>query len=750
MPPYYSRELFLFLTDPVALEAGNAYVFSAKFLASKNTGSSSSPKVAWAVIYGADNPSWLPAYKLNSTLFSTFVTPTLFGTGPNVTSVSNSTETAISATLTPSISVTYPAIIIRLAFANSIGDGSWAVEFQDLSLSRSAQPWPQVELQTGASEKAVIPKVPMQFDPNPRRDSDCPHRKSSIRHFHDPSIWPGSQIPDPSTPLVLPGNTSVLISSCSLQDAVYAHITVPATSELIFADAPISLRIRSLLVEGKLIIGSETCRLNSLITITFVGTKTLNDEIATGFGAKGMGVVRAGSVDIHGFQYHPTWTRIASTIRPNDFRVYLQDTVNWEVGQKIVVVTSIFKDYEEDQNEVVTITSISDDGRIIEVTPPFSFIHYGGSEYQSEVGLLSRRITIQGDAQSDNEMFGGHIMVMGEGRFSGINFFKMGQRNMLARYPVHWHLIGSAPTSFAKDNTFWSGFYRCVSIHATHDTTVLRNVAWNSTAHCYYLEEGVEENNTISFNLAVHIRCIGPPMVGVAQNGETYFEDSVALLPADRAAAGFYITNAYNTFIGNAASGGWAGYSFPNLPTPLGFNKDINFSPQKRSLKIFDGNTVHSSGYHFSNDGGCIYTGGKLWYNAGVLTYDSGRYSRPTSLDARKNGQIVPDWMKFTNTKAWLCQLGSQKRRARFLSGLIDFLGISHWGERAEVSQYEGHDVIRSVQTFGESWFYDSLVNIKSSAPVGLPSDSINRAFQFYDVRLFFWLLLWSRVISSF
>lgn len=33
--------------------------------------------------------------------------------------------------------------------------------------------------------------------------------------------------------------------------------------------------------------------------------------------------------------------------------------------------------------------------------------------------------------------------------------------------------------------------------------------------------------------------------------------------------AGFYITNAMNVFRGNAASGGWTGFAFPNLRFPI-------------------------------------------------------------------------------------------------------------------------------------------------------------------------------------
>jgi hypothetical protein len=86
--------------------------------------------------------------------------------------------------------------------------------------------------------------------------------------------------------------------------------------------------------------------------------------------------------------------------------------------------------------------------------------------------------------------------------------------------------------------------------------SVLRNVAFDVTGHCYYLEEGVEENNTIAYNLASYVHVIfkqgtpGQPYVDV------HDETSELRLPADVAASGFYITNAHNYIYGNAASGG--------------------------------------------------------------------------------------------------------------------------------------------------------------------------------------------------
>jgi len=100
---------------------------------------------------------------------------------------------------------------------------------------------------------------------------------------------------------------------------------------------------------------------------------------------------------------------------------------------------------------------------------------------------------------------------------------------------------------------------------------VSRNTVFNATGHCYYLEDGVEENNLLEYNLAAFISPISKPANGDwGQGGEQFTQSTNLVLPADVAASGFYILNAYNSWVGNAASGGWAGFSFPNTPQPIG------------------------------------------------------------------------------------------------------------------------------------------------------------------------------------
>ncbi len=60
-----------------------------------------------------------------------------------------------------------------------------------------------------------------------------------------------NQVPAPGSSVTLPPNTRVLVTPCSFSNVLpYKEITVPAGSELIFADAPIELNVGTIWVYG--------------------------------------------------------------------------------------------------------------------------------------------------------------------------------------------------------------------------------------------------------------------------------------------------------------------------------------------------------------------------------------------------------------------------------------------------------------------------------------------------------------------
>jgi hypothetical protein len=569
---------------------------------------------------------------------------------------------------------------------------------------------------------------------------DCPHNEDGLIPFeqHFTSVGNGDEI-------MIENDTRLLVGASSFAPSItITRITITNGSALIFSNENIDMHVREIYVEegGELLLGSETCRLNSSITITFHGSKndsTLADH-PTGTGLTSKGLIAGGRVDMHGELFHPTWTRLSATVAAGSDRIRLVDAVNWVPGQHVLVLTTVLRDcpdaladewcqgerHQNEDREIIDTKLILATGETeLVLDSPLTHHHYAGIEYQGEVALLSRTITLQGSHSHDG--FGGHTKIKGEtaeGRFRGVHAENMGQLNILGRYPFHFHIMHNASSrnSYFEDCLVTNSHFRGFVVHGTNHTRVARNVAFNVSGSCFYLEDGVEEHNVFEYNLAAHVHPIyRPANGGWGQWGEFFRAiDGELLIPADTSAAGFYISNAMNRFVGNAASGGWSGFAFPNLASRLGafhgsLPPDTKRDPLNRPLLEFYGNTAHSAGFYWDGHGSCIYVGGWLEQSAidGVLEYVSGRRERDVYTDDYEQA-----FMYFQNTKVFLCNTG-----------------IAHWGNNVHVEGAEMHDVRKGAMLFGKSALNSALINMHSANPnaVVYPWNTDKMGFQFYD-----------------
>lgn len=456
--------------------------------------------------------------------------------------------------------------------------------------------------------------------------------------------------------------------------AVIGDLIVQAGGKLIFAgDQKLELSARSIEVSGTLRIGTEACPLRKKIVVTLRGSsdasvfKVNNPyQEATGALGKGISVRAGGTFDAHGAPHHKTWTRLAETAGKGSSQLVLQDDVDWVIGQKVVIVTTVYHDFNDEhhQNEVRTIKAVS--GNRITLNRALSFSHYGGPEYSGEVALLTRSVKIQGDEKSSVFQYGGHTICERGSicRLSYVEGFRLGQRNVMARYPFHFHMMGSvdARLVYLKGCSVHKSYFRAYTIHATSGTELLDNVAFDIIGSAYYLEDGVEENNLLQGNLAafVHvIRARSYREYGTGQTADIVRTVPERIVPSDITAAGFYCTNANNRWKNNAASGGFVGFLFPALNHALGksYKSHKSMRPESVPLLEFDGNTAHSSGKYWRN-GACIYVGGRFKMrnpesNVRDYVYDYGRTNTADrGGNMRKGGQV------FTNTKVFLCNFG--------------------------------------------------------------------------------------------
>lgn len=594
----------------------------------------------------------------------------------------------------------------------------------------------------------------------------CPHLGSGLVDWHDSATWGGS-VPANGADVTIPGGKKVLVSSCSIDPSfVFGLVTIPADSQLIFGDAAITFNAHGIRADGSLLIGSPSCRLRNQITITLYGSRNAQALPASNFVK---GIVVTGQIDIHGVEYFPTWTRLASTVNIGDTTVFIQDCPNWQIGQKIVVTTTELKDSRDfNHNEVRTITgiyttTIASNVCAVTVDTAFSYTHYGGFEYQAEVSLISRNIVVQGDATNSEPTdtgpvacvgpsnpnstypceekyvtgFGVHIMVTAPatwGRFSGLMVYRGGQTNQIGKYPIHFHMLGNLTLPdffYASDCSIYHSFFRCFAIHGTsgagstvNGVVLTKNTAFDAIGHCFFAaEDGVEENNTITFNFAGYVHSLGPywqasygistgPYIyqSAGQSFGSQYTDTLKTgtnlaHTTDVSASPYYFTNGYSIIIGNAASGGWSGFSFPNLIGPVGLHTQFRpwFTPKNRPIIQFQGNSAHSTGFWQGHAAG-IYLGGNLNIDSSnVLTYTAGRFlpARQTCLDypPRPNGNCygTPAWLQFFDTKVFLSNVGLQS-----------------WGDRSELIRFEVHDVSISTNVFGQVWIDQMLVDCRS------------------------------------
>eukprot|EP00931_Biecheleriopsis_adriatica_P054363 TRINITY_DN3197_c0_g2_i2.p1 TRINITY_DN3197_c0_g2~~TRINITY_DN3197_c0_g2_i2.p1 ORF type:complete len:1226 (+),score=169.70 TRINITY_DN3197_c0_g2_i2:86-3679(+) len=547
--------------------------------------------------------------------------------------------------------------------------------------------------------------------------SGCPHEQPGLRDFS--SLLSGDEGED----VVLPAAEAYLLST----PAKLGSVTVSPGAQLIFGDVPgLMLSASAVHVKGSLHMGSPSCPLTSTgIGITFTGTgdyawgSKSSDPLKT----KGLWVDSGGTAELFGVRYAPTWSRLVASVQPGAQELQLEESVDWEVGQEVLIVTTAYTDEPgSHENEVRAIVAAS--GNVLKLDRPLEHGHYGGPEYAAEVSLLSRSVTLQGDPESESNSYGGHTICLPGStcRFGGVAAVRMGQQNVMGRYPFHLHMMGDvAGDSYFEDCLVRRSYFRAYVIHGTSGSRISRCAAYDVSGSAYYLEDGVEENNLFEFNLAAHVHIIkklSDYENGGGQTGVELHTETARIMPTDATAAGFYCTNAKNRWVGNSASGGFSGYHFPTLKKALGssYSGNADFSPDQRELLEFDSNTAHSSGNTWQTHGSCIYVGGKLWQESpgsDKYSYITGR-----SFDPRLSGRFL-----FTNTKVFACNKG-----------------VLHWGSQYPASKpdlmlesFEAHDVRLSSAVLGESYIVGGVISAHTdNNAIDLPS-VVYAGFELYD-----------------
>src|SRR5438477_2429960 len=324
--------------------------------------------------------------------------------------------------------------------------------------------------------------------------------------WSDPAAWPGRKVPVAGDKVTIEKGKDVVLD---VSPPALNGLTVEG--KLSFADnKDLELTTEWIMVHGELEIGTEKAPHTRKAAITL--TDNVKDEDISGVGATTDRVDRGimlmgGTLNLDGDRQN-TWTKLAATAGAGSNSIQVLSAAGWRVGDEIVLAST---DFDPRQAERRTISAIN--GNTITLDQKLEYMHFGKITFdvdeRGEVAMLTRNIRLQASADAEQSFYGGHVMAMvGSKMFvEGVEFNRMGQNMTLARYPIHWHLIGDAQGQYIKNASRHVTYNRCVTVHGTNFVRVENNVTYNTVGHCFFLEDGIEHGNEFVHNLAIQIKC---------------------------------------------------------------------------------------------------------------------------------------------------------------------------------------------------------------------------------------------------
>jgi len=417
--------------------------------------------------------------------------------------------------------------------------------------------------------------------------------------WSDPETWPDGKVPGEGAAVTIARDMDVLLD---VSPPPLRSLTV--NGKLRFSDE----RDVDLVTDwiylpgGELEIGTEAKPHTRQATITLTD-KVPGEDINT-MGDRGIVLMR-GTLNLHGDRAN-AWTKLARTAQAGSSEIEVLDASGWRAGDEIVIASTDFNPRQAERRRVAAVS-----GNTLTLDRPLQYMHFGeitfGVDQRGEVGLLTRNIRIQASDDAESTYFGGHIMAMtgSKVQVSGVELSRMGQHLTLARYPMHWHLIGDGQGQYIRNSSIHDTYSRCVTVHGTNNLRVENNVTFNTVGHCFFMEDGIETGNEFVRNLGIQTKChptlpCQPTNLTLASQSTEGQKAEHILIPSDNTVSTFWITNPDNTYRDNVAAGSdqigfWM--AFPEHPTGAFEGSEISKAtwPGRTRLREFSGNTAHSN-----------------------------------------------------------------------------------------------------------------------------------------------------------
>ncbi|XP_061409351.1 cell migration-inducing and hyaluronan-binding protein-like [Lethenteron reissneri] len=331
------------------------------------------------------------------------------------------------------------------------------------------------------------------------------------------------------------------------------------------------------------------------------------------------------------------------------------DARSWRPGDEVVVSSTDFSMHQAERFSLLPCPECGP--RQLKAAGLPRYAHVGGEvdgvDMRAEVALLTRGVVIAAETQprcyADNlchlfayDTFGGHIKVEAGFRsvhIEGVELRHMGQQ-LLGHYPVHFHLAGDVdalggyePPTYVRSVTVRHSFSRCVTIHATSGLLVEDVVGYDILGHCFFLEDGPEQRNTLRHCVGLLVKpgsLLPSDRDGKMCRAAAALEAFPGYEPRPRqdcsAVSTFWISNPNNNVIDCAAAGSeevgfW--FIFHHVATGLSAGSYPPGYTEHLPLGEFTGNRAHSN------------------YRAGMILDHGVKTTEPNERDKRPYLSIV-------------------------------------------------------------------------------------------------------------
>ncbi|MCB0291345.1 MAG: hypothetical protein KDH97_13915 [Calditrichaeota bacterium] len=259
-----------------------------------------------------------------------------------------------------------------------------------------------------------------------------------------------------------------------------------------------------------------------------------------------------GRMDFHGKPVNKTWVKIAQSAMEGENTVTVAEAVDWQPGDRIIVTrsqrpsgnitnTGSYADNGQIETEERLVAAVA--GNTITLNEALEHDHpvWKGGRYAGEVALISRNVIVESKEPNGVR---GHTMYHhgSKGSISYAEFAHLGKEGVLARYPIHYHVMRSSNRgSSVIGASIWDSSNRFITIHGTDYLVVRDCVGYKSIGHGFFMEDASEVNNLLENNLAV----------------QAFDSDEIpnqALSYDDNDGAGFWWANPQNAFLNNVAT----------------------------------------------------------------------------------------------------------------------------------------------------------------------------------------------------